>query len=58
MVTEIKVIRHNNINIKALKLNSFEINRDNNKTITFEFLLKDSEHNGYVYQIQIIESDF
>ena len=58
MITEIKVIRHNNINIKILKLNSFEIKRDKNKTITFEFLLKDSEHNGYVNQIQIIESDF
>jgi len=39
-------------------MNSFEITRDKNKTITFEFLLKDSKHNGNVNQIQIIEPDF
>ena len=44
LTTEIEVPQHYNIDVKTLKLNSFEIGHDNNKSIPFEFVLKDSKH--------------
>ncbi len=44
LITEIKVPEHYNIDVKTLKLNTLESANVNNKTIPFNFILKDPKH--------------
>jgi hypothetical protein len=44
LITEIKVPEHYNIDVKTLKLNTFESDHIHNKIIPINFILKDSKH--------------